>query len=106
MLAEQGIMLDAMRVKAFPFTDAVKQFIESHERVYVVEQNRDAQFKSLLVNELGIYPQDLVSILNYDGFPITADVIRQKIFKSLIGRLNNVARLIEIAPPEHSDVEE
>jgi len=106
MLAEQGITLDAMRVKAFPFTDAVKQFIESHERVYVVEQNRDAQFKSLLVNELGIYPQDLVSILNYDGFPITADVIRQKIFKSLIGRLNNVARLVDIAPPEHSDVEE
>ena len=106
MLAEQGITLDAMRVKAFPFTDAVKQFIESHERVYVVEQNRDAQFKSLLVNELGVYPQDLVSILNYDGFPITADVIRQKIFKSLIGRLNNVARLAEIVPPEHTEVGE
>lgn len=106
IMQEQGILLDAMRVKAFPFNDAVKQFVKDHERVYVVEQNRDGQFKSLLMNELEINPQKMVSVLNYDGFPITADVIREKIFQHLIGKLNQAESAPEIAPPEYSDVEE
>ncbi len=106
IMQEQGILLDAMRVKAFPFNDVVKQFVKDHERVYVVEQNRDGQFKSLLMNELEINPQKMVSVLNYDGFPITADVIREKIFQHLIGKLNQAESAPEIAPPEYSDVEE
>ncbi|HNG90704.1 MAG TPA: 2-oxoacid:acceptor oxidoreductase subunit alpha, partial [Saprospiraceae bacterium] len=83
LLAEQGIALDAMRLRAFPFSKEVKHFIASHELVYVVEQNRDAQMRSLLVNELEIAPHKLVSILNYDGFPVTAEAIRQLIVKRL-----------------------
>lgn len=106
MLEEQGITLDAMRVKAFPFSDAVKQFIENHERVFVVEQNRDAQFKSLLVNELGESPEEFISILNFDGFPITADLIREKIHKTLVGKLKAPFVAEKIGPPSSSQVEE
>lgn len=106
LLEAQGITLDTMRVKAFPFGDDVKHFIDSHERVFVVEQNRDAQFKSLLVNELGTNPEELTSILNYDGFPITADVIREKIYKNLVGKLKPPFVAEKIAPPSNSQVEE
>ena len=79
MLAADGIALDAMRVRAFPFGKAVKDFANSHERIFVIEQNRDAQFKSLIMIELGLDPAKLVSVLNYDGTPITADHIYRKI---------------------------
>jgi 2-oxoglutarate ferredoxin oxidoreductase subunit alpha len=81
LLREQGIELDAMRVKAFPFTDSVLHFLENHDQVFVVEQNRDAQFRSLLVNELEVSPKQLIKILNYDGFPITADFITTTILE-------------------------
>jgi 2-oxoglutarate ferredoxin oxidoreductase subunit alpha len=106
LLEAQGITLDTMRVKAFPFGDDVKHFIDTHERVFVVEQNRDAQFKSLLVNELGTNPEELTSILNYDGFPITADVIREKIHKNLVGKLKPPFVADKIGPPSNSQVEE
>ena len=83
LLAADDIHLDAMRVRAFPFNKDVKRFITSHEVVYVVEQNRDAQLRSLLVNELDISPQKLIPILNYDGFPVTAETIRELISKRL-----------------------
>lgn len=70
-----GIELDAVRLRAFPFSQAVHDFIEEHERVYVVEQNRDAQMRSLLMIELGVSPQKLIPVLQYDGFPITAAAI-------------------------------
>src|SRR4030095_7898568 len=60
-----GIYLDQMRLRAFPFADAVADFIAAHDRVYVVEQNRDAQMKALLVNECGIEPQRLVFVVDY-----------------------------------------
>jgi 2-oxoglutarate/2-oxoacid ferredoxin oxidoreductase subunit alpha len=82
LLRDRGIVIDAMRIIAFPFNGAVAQFIEEHEQVFVVEQNRDGQLRSLLINELGIAPQQLVSILNYDGMPITADAIEQLILRS------------------------
>jgi 2-oxoglutarate ferredoxin oxidoreductase subunit alpha len=78
-LAESGIHLDAMRLRAFPFADSVAQFIASHDGVFVVEQNRDAQMRSLLVNELGVSPQRLVPVLHYDGTPITARFIARAI---------------------------
>jgi 2-oxoglutarate ferredoxin oxidoreductase subunit alpha len=75
VLAAQGIDVDAMRLRAFPFPASVAEFIASHERVFVVEQNRDAQMRSLLVNELEIDPARLVKVLHYDGTPITARFI-------------------------------
>ena len=106
LLQAQGITLDAIRVKSFPFNAEVQQFIDTHQRVFIVEQNRDAQFKSLIVNELGINPAKLTSILNYDGFPITADVIREKIFQSLVGKLSPAFTEHELGEPNLSEVSE
>jgi 2-oxoglutarate/2-oxoacid ferredoxin oxidoreductase subunit alpha len=78
-LRAQGIRMDGMRLKAAPFPQSVIDFILEHETVYVVEQNRDGQMRSILINELEIDPQRLVPVLNYDGFPITADYIIRKI---------------------------
>ena len=74
-LAAAGIHVDALRLRAFPFPDSVRDFIDEHDRVFVVEQNRDAQMRSLLVNELGIAPSRLTPVLHYDGTPITARFI-------------------------------
>ena len=83
LLKEEGIYLDAIRVKAFPFGGEFQNFINSHEKIFVIEQNRDAQFKSLMMIELGVNPEKLVSVLNYDGTPITADHILQQIKANL-----------------------
>ncbi len=77
-----------MRVKAFPFGKAFEDFIDSHEKVFVIEQNRDAQFKSLILIELGTNPDKLISVLNYDGTPITADNILNQI-KLNLNYVNN-----------------
>jgi 2-oxoglutarate ferredoxin oxidoreductase subunit alpha len=84
MLGEDGVTLDAMRVRGFPFGKAFREFVEKHERLFVIEQNRDAQFKSLMMIELGVDAHKLVSILNYDGTPITADNIYGQIKMSLV----------------------
>jgi 2-oxoglutarate ferredoxin oxidoreductase subunit alpha len=77
-LEGQGLHLDAMRVRAFPFDDAVFDFIAVHERVFVVEQNRDGQLRSLLINEGGVDPAKLPAVLHYDGTPITARFITER----------------------------
>ena len=74
-----GIHLDAMRLRAFPFAEAVARFIAAHGQIYVVEQNRDAQMHALLVNELDIDPARMVRVLHYDGTPITARFITRAI---------------------------
>jgi len=74
-LEGEHLHLDTLRVRAFPFADSVAAFIAAHERVFVVEQNRDSQLRSMLVNEFGIDPARLVPILHYDGTPITARFI-------------------------------
>jgi 2-oxoglutarate ferredoxin oxidoreductase subunit alpha len=76
-LNTHGITVDILRIKAFPFHDSVEAFIKSHKEVFVIEQNRDGQMKTLLVNELQIDPNKLTSILNYDGLPITSYQIVQ-----------------------------
>jgi 2-oxoglutarate/2-oxoacid ferredoxin oxidoreductase subunit alpha len=83
LLKEKEMVLDLMRLKAFPFNSEVEQFIEDHEVVFVIEQNRDAQMRSLLINELEINPKKLIRVLNYDGMPITADTIVKEITKNL-----------------------
>ncbi|HQT63180.1 MAG: ferredoxin oxidoreductase [Acidocella sp. 20-57-95] len=84
ILAAQGIMLNLLRVRGFPFHDDVSAFIESHERIFVVEQNRDAQLRSLIINELEINPAKLQRVLHYDGSPITARMISESIEAHLI----------------------
>ena len=83
LLKQEQISLDAMRVKAFPFGKAFVDFVNSHEKVFVIEQNRDAQFRSLMMIELEINPEKIISVLNYDGTPITADNILKQIKSSL-----------------------
>jgi 2-oxoglutarate ferredoxin oxidoreductase subunit alpha len=83
LLKEEGFSLDAMRVRAFPFGEEFDDFIRSHEKIFVIEQNRDAQFKSLMMIELGVNAEKLVSVLNYDGTPITADNIFQQIRENI-----------------------
>jgi 2-oxoglutarate/2-oxoacid ferredoxin oxidoreductase subunit alpha len=72
LLAEQGIHLDLLRVRGFPFGAEVEAFIAAHDHVFVVEQNRDGQLRSLLINELEINPKRLVKVVHYDGTPISA----------------------------------
>ncbi|MCL2308741.1 MAG: 2-oxoacid:acceptor oxidoreductase subunit alpha [Proteobacteria bacterium] len=83
-LEQDELYLDALRIRAFPFADAVAEFIFAHECVFVVEQNRDGQLRAMLINEFGIDPARLVSIRHYDGTPITARFITNA-FKQLIG---------------------
>ena len=72
-----------MRLKSFPFNKTVQDFINQHEKIFVVEQNRDGQLKSLLMIELQADPNKLISVLNYDGMPITADNILKQIKSKL-----------------------
>ena len=83
LLNAEGITLDAMRVRSFPFGEKFVNFLNAHEKVFVIEQNRDAQFRSLMMIELGIDPKKLISVLNYDGTPITADNILEQIKSNL-----------------------
>jgi 2-oxoglutarate ferredoxin oxidoreductase subunit alpha len=84
ILKQEGIVLDALRLKAFPFNQTVEDFVNSHEKIFIIEQNRDAQLKSLFMIELGLNPNKIVSVLNYDGLPITADNIMQQVKKELV----------------------
>jgi 2-oxoglutarate ferredoxin oxidoreductase subunit alpha len=83
VLEVEGVGIDALRLRAFPFPKSVKEFIESHEKVFVVEQNRDAQMHTLLMNELDIVNSNLIKVLHYDGTPITARFIVKAIEKNL-----------------------
>jgi 2-oxoglutarate ferredoxin oxidoreductase subunit alpha len=78
-LGAASIHVDALRLRAFPFPQSVAQFIAEHEEVFVVEQNRDAQMRSLLVNEFDVDPAKLIRVLHFDGTPITARFITHAI---------------------------
>jgi 2-oxoglutarate/2-oxoacid ferredoxin oxidoreductase subunit alpha len=84
-LAADGIYMNAMRVRAFPFNGEVQQFIERHKRVFVIEQNRDAQLRTLLMAEFEFGPDKLKSVLCFDGSPISARNIRKQIRTHLNG---------------------
>jgi 2-oxoglutarate ferredoxin oxidoreductase subunit alpha len=85
-LEAQGHHINAMRVRGFPFGQEVYDFIHAHEEICVVEQNRDAQLRSLLMIEGSINPARLTSILHYDGTPITARFLFDAIGKRLDAR--------------------
>jgi 2-oxoglutarate ferredoxin oxidoreductase subunit alpha len=78
-LEAQGLHVNALRVRGFPFTAEVEAFIAAHDRVMVVEQNRDAQLRGLIINECGVDPAKLPAVLHYDGTPITARFIAGEI---------------------------
>ncbi|MFC7302158.1 2-oxoacid:acceptor oxidoreductase subunit alpha [Cognatiluteimonas weifangensis] len=78
-LQADGIALDALRLRAYPFPDSVRGFIEAHEAVFVVEQNRDGQLRTLLVDAFDLDPARLRAVLHYDGTPITARFIADAI---------------------------
>jgi 2-oxoglutarate ferredoxin oxidoreductase subunit alpha len=89
-LEEQGLHLDAMRVRAFPFSEEVTDFIAEHDQVFVVEQNRDAQLRMLLVNECVVDPARLIPILHYDGTPITA--------RFIVAEIGQQMKAMKVAP--------
>jgi 2-oxoglutarate ferredoxin oxidoreductase subunit alpha len=82
-LEDHGAVLDVMRLRAFPFHHDVSAFISRYEKVFVVEQNRDAQMRMLLINECNVDPNKLIPVLHYDGTPITARFI----IREIAGRL-------------------
>ena len=91
-LAADGVHVDALRLRAFPFPASVLEFIQAHDEVFVVEQNHDAQLRSLLINELAVAPSQLFAVLHYDGTPITARFIKQAIERHVQARRNETAR--------------
>jgi len=82
-LKDKSIGLNYCRVKAFPFTKSVIDFIDKHERIYVVEQNRDAQLRSLLMLDANSDDEKLISMLHYDGMPINASFVIGRILEEM-----------------------
>lgn len=78
-IAKTGYQINDLRIKAFPFTPEVSEFIEAHQRIYVVEQNRDAQMRSILINELELDPARLIPVLHFNGDPISASFVADTI---------------------------
>jgi len=86
VLSVRGIHVNALRVRGFPFQDEIADFVASHPWVFVIEQNRDAQLKTLLINEAKVNPSRLLSVLHYDGTPITARYIVEQISQHAAAR--------------------
>ena len=93
-LASSGIHLDTCRVRAFPFGEEVESFVADHDLIFVVEQNRDGQMRTLLVNELQTDPAKLIPILYFAGLSISADFIDAQI--SEYYEEHKLARLTEV----------
>jgi 2-oxoglutarate/2-oxoacid ferredoxin oxidoreductase subunit alpha len=83
LLNEKGLYVDYLRVRAFPFGEDVQAFLDNHERVFVVEQNRDAQLKSLLTLEMNVEKDRLFSILHYDGTPLDCPTVYTAIYEQV-----------------------
>jgi 2-oxoglutarate ferredoxin oxidoreductase subunit alpha len=84
-LQAQGLHVDLMRIRAFPFSEPVDRFIAEHDSVFVIEQNRDAQLRTMLMTEQEVDPARLIPILHFDGTPITARFITDAIAKRMPG---------------------
>ncbi len=81
--AAKGIKMNTMRLRGFPFCQEIHDFIKDHRRIFLIEQNRNAQMKTLLVKETGVSPAKVESILNYDGLPITVAFIEKQLARML-----------------------
>jgi len=93
ILAKRGIPIDYMRIKAFPFTKEVESFLMAHEKIFVVEQNRDAQLRALLTLETDVQKSKLHSILHYNGLPMTS----KGIVEAVLAELGDAARVAALA---------
>jgi 2-oxoglutarate ferredoxin oxidoreductase subunit alpha len=93
ILAKRGIAIDYMRIKAFPFTKEVEAFMTEHEKIFVVEQNRDAQLRSLLTLETDVPKSKLYSILHYSGLPMTS----KEVVDAVLAELGDVQRKQQLA---------
>jgi 2-oxoglutarate ferredoxin oxidoreductase subunit alpha len=93
ILAKRGIPIDYMRIKAFPFTKEVETFMASHEKIFVVEQNRDGQLRSLLTLETDVPKSKLHSILHYSGLPMTS----KEVVEAVLAELGDAARRSALA---------
>ena len=83
-LNAKGIVLNSLRIRSFPFKDEVLEFINQHDQIFIIEQNRDGQMRTLLINELDLLPSKLLSITHVDGTPIDALSITRSIEAVLI----------------------
>ena len=84
-LRASGVPCDYMRIRAFPFGASVNAFVRSHEQIVVIEQNRDGQLRSLLALETGVAREQMVSVLDYGGLPMTADYVVQSVADQRVG---------------------
>ncbi|MFO0761795.1 MAG: 2-oxoacid:acceptor oxidoreductase subunit alpha [Byssovorax sp.] len=82
-LEEKGVLVDYMRVRAFPFSEEVERFLDEHEHCFVIEQNRDAQLRTLLTMETRTSKEKLSSVLVYGGFPLSARPVTEEILRQL-----------------------
>lgn len=82
-LADQGVKINSLRLRAFPFQDDVVEFINRHATIFIIEQNRDGQLRTMLINESDFPPDKLLSVVNFDGLPISATCITEKIHNLL-----------------------
>jgi 2-oxoglutarate ferredoxin oxidoreductase subunit alpha len=87
-LSSNGIGVNHLRIRSFPFAKSIKDFINDHDFVFILEQNRDAQMKKLLVSEENLDVTKLISLLNYDGMPLTANFIVDNITESVNNNKN------------------
>src|SRR5690606_15009302 len=85
VLEAQDFHLDTLRIRAFPFPESVREFVLAHECVFLIEQNRDAQLRTLVINEFDLDPARVIAILHYDGTPITARFIARAIAEHMRG---------------------
>ena len=75
--------LNYCRVRAFPFSDSIREFIDKHDVVYVVEQNRDAQLRTLLILDGQVDPAKLVSVLHYNGIPLNPGYVVDRVLEEI-----------------------
>ena len=83
VLAEAGLPADFLRVRGFPFVDAVREFVDAHEHCFVVEQNRDAQLRSLIAIETGVSIEKMHPVLAYGGYPLSAQQVVENVLAKL-----------------------
>jgi 2-oxoglutarate/2-oxoacid ferredoxin oxidoreductase subunit alpha len=84
-LREQGIVADYMRIRAFPFSEQVTEFLQRHDPCFVVEQNRDAQLRAMLTIETGVPRDHMISVLDYGGLPLTAQRVVSTVTSHVAG---------------------
>ena len=83
LMDERGLPVDYMRIRGFPFNEPVEAFLHAHDVNFVIEQNRDAQLRSLLMLDLEVAPSKLVRVLHYDGMPLSASFVVDKVLEDL-----------------------